>query len=66
MSEGTRNILKLIGVILLIYVGYKLVLIATHMVLSLLIPVAILGGIGYVIYRAAGGKPLMGGRKTLP
>ena len=66
MSEGTKNILKLIGVLLAVFIAYKLVLIVTGMILKLLIPVAILGGVVYVIYRASGGKSLMGGRRTLP
>ena len=66
MSEGTKNILKLIGVLLAVFIAYKLVLIVTGMILKLLIPVAILGGVVYVIYRASGGKSLMGGRRTRP
>lgn len=66
MSEGTKNILKLIGIVIACFVAYRLVMIVTGMLLKLLIPVAILGGVVYLIYRASGGKSLMGGRRTLP
>lgn len=66
MSEGTKNILKLIGVILAVIVAYKLLMFVVGKILAIAIPVAILGGVVYVIYRASGGKPLMGGRRTLP
>ncbi len=66
MSEGTKNVLKLIGVILAVIVAYKLLMFVVGKILAIAIPVAILGGVVYVIYRASGGKPLMGGRRTLP
>jgi predicted RND superfamily exporter protein len=66
MSEGTKNILKLIGVLIACYIGYRIVIYALHLALNIAIPVLIVGGIGYAIYRATGGKALMGGRKTLP
>ena len=66
MSEGTKNFLKLVGVVIACFIGYKLVMWALHMALSIAIPVAIVAAIGYGIYRMTGGKALMGGRKTLP
>lgn len=66
MSEGTKNVLKLIGVILAVIVAYKLLMFVVGKILAIAIPVAIFGGVVYVIYRASGGKPLMGGRRTLP
>lgn len=66
MSEGTKNVLKLIGVILAVIVAYKLLMFVVGKILAIAIPVALLGGVVYVIYRASGGKPLMGGRRTLP
>ena len=66
MSEGTKNILKLIGVVIACIIGYKLVMWALSMAISIAVPVLIIGGIAYGIYRFSGGKALMGGRKTLP
>ncbi len=66
MSESTKTILKFIGYALLIYFGYKIVVATTILILKLLVPIAIVGGVGYLIYRSSGGKALTGGRKTLP
>ena len=66
MSEGTKNILKLLGVLIACYIGYRIVSYVAIMALKIAIPVLIVGGVGYAIYRASGGKALMGGRKTLP
>jgi hypothetical protein len=66
MSEGTKNIIKLIGVIIACYIGYRIVSTVVHFALGIAIPVVIVAGIGYAIYRFSGGKALMGGRKTLP
>jgi hypothetical protein len=66
MSEGTKNILKLIGVLIACYIGYQIVTYVAVLALKIAIPVLIVGGVGYMIYRASGGRALMGGRKTLP
>jgi len=66
MSEGTKNIFKLIGVVIALFVAYKIVMWATFALIKIAIPVLIVGGIVYVIYRASGGKALTGGRRTLP
>ncbi len=66
MSEGTKNVLKLIGVLVAAYIAYHLLIYLVGKILAIAIPVAILGGVVYVVYRASGGKPLMGGRRTLP
>ena len=66
MSDGTKNIFKLIGVLIAVFLGYKIVMWALHLAISIFIPIAIIGAIGYGVYRFSGGKALMGGRKTLP
>ena len=66
MSEGTKNFLKLFGVLIALFIAYKIAMVVFHLALTVAVPVLIIGGIGYGIYRYSGGKPLMGGRKTLP
>ncbi|HLO97061.1 MAG TPA: hypothetical protein VK171_00585 [Fimbriimonas sp.] len=66
MSDATKNVLKLIGVLLLIYIGYRLVMTVALLALKVAIPLAIVGAIGYVVYTAATGKSLLGGKRTLP
>ncbi len=66
MSEGTKNILKLFGVVIALIIAYKIAMVVFHFALSVAIPILIVGGIAYGVYRYSGGKPLMGGRKTLP
>jgi hypothetical protein len=66
MNSTTRNILNIAGVILGIWIALKIVSFVTVLLFKIAIPVLILGGIGYAIYRTNGGRALMGGRKTLP
>lgn len=66
MSEGTKNILKLVGVVIALFLAYKLVMVVTGMLLKIVVPILIVGGVVYGVYRLSGGKALMGGRKTLP
>jgi predicted RND superfamily exporter protein len=66
MSNGNLNIWKIIGILILCFIGYKIVVGAVALAIKLAVPVLIVGGIGYMIYRSSTGKPLLGGRKTLP
>jgi hypothetical protein len=66
MSDGMKNFLKLIGVIIALFIVYRLLVLVVHLAISVAIPVLVIGGIGYAIYRYNGGRALMGGKKTLP
>ena len=66
MSDGTKNILKLVGVIIALFIVYKLLIMVVHLAISVAVPVLVIGGIGYAIYHYSGGRALMGGKKTLP
>ena len=66
MSDGTKNILKLVGVIIALFIVYKLLIMVVHLAISVAVPVLIVGGIAYAIYHYSGGRALMGGKKTLP
>lgn len=67
MNNNGWNIWKILGILLLCYLGYHAVMWATALVLKVAIPVLIIGGVVYVVYRASGGKALMGGgRRSLP
>lgn len=66
MSETTKTVLKVIGVIVLGYIALKIVLALAIKALFFALPFVIIGAIGYVIYTAATGKSLLGGKRTLP
>lgn len=66
MSDTTKNILKLIGVVIALFVAYKLVMYGVALLLKVAIPVLIIGAVVYGVYRMSGGKALTGGRRTLP
>jgi uncharacterized membrane protein len=67
MSDTTKNIWKLIGVVIALVIAYKLVMYSLGLLLKVAIPVLIVGGIVYGVYRLSGGKALTGsGRRTLP
>jgi len=55
----------LVGVVVL-YVAYKLVVGLIAGILSLVMPLLVIGGIGYVLYLVIGKKALGGGRRILP
>lgn len=57
---------KIVLTIIALYLGYRVGVWALGQVLGLIVPVAVLGGIVYLVYRVTGGKALGGGRKTLP
>lgn len=57
---------RLIGLIFLVVVGGYLAIKLIGWLLGFLLPVAVIGGLGYVAYRAFGRKALGGGRRTLP
>lgn len=66
MNNNGWNIWKILGVLLACYLGYRVVIWATALAVKVVVPVILVGGIVYVVYRASSGKALMGGRKTLP
>ena len=66
MSDGTKNFFKLVGVIIALFIVYRLLVMVVHLAFAIAIPVLVVGGIGYAVYRYSGGKALMGGKKTLP
>jgi hypothetical protein len=66
MSESTRTALKILGMLIVGYIAWKIVVALTFMALKIAVPVLVLGGIAYVVYQASNGKSLTGGRKTLP
>jgi hypothetical protein len=66
MSDNTKNILRVIGMIILAWIAWRVVVGITLLALKIAVPVLIIAGIGYAIYRANGGKSLTGGRRTLP
>jgi hypothetical protein len=66
MSDNTLTALKILGIVILGLVAWKVVVGVTALVFKLAVPVLVIGGILYVVYRATGGKALGGGRRTLP
>ncbi len=67
MSQSAKTILGLVFGLIAVVVVYKLLVGLVSALLGLLIPLAILGGIGYLVY-ALVWKPnsLPGGRRFLP
>jgi hypothetical protein len=62
------NLNPVISIILWIVGGiiaYKVLIGLLGFVMNAIVPIAVLAGIGYVLYRANGGRALMGGKKTL-
>ena len=45
---------------------WKILVAPVLFIAKLLLPLAIVGGVVYLIYRGTGGKALGGGRRTLP
>jgi hypothetical protein len=66
MSDSNRNLLKIVGMIIAAILVWKIVVAPILFIAKLLLPLAIVGGVVYLIYRGTGGKALGGGRRTLP
>ena len=66
MTGTTKLVLMILAGIVGIYIVSKLVLGLISTVLSLVLPLAVVLGIGYVIYLAIDRKALGGSRRYLP
>ncbi len=66
MSDSFRFWMMLLVGVVVLYVAYKLVIGLISGLLSLIMPIAIIGGIGYVLYLVISKKALGGGRGILP
>lgn len=64
--SALKNILILVALLFGGWVAYKILISLVGAILGLVIPVAVIAGIGYVIYLATSRKSLGGGRRTLP
>ena len=67
MSQTTKTILAIIAIFIGVVLVYNVVTMLVATVLKLLIPLAILGGVGYVVYSLVWkNNALNGGRRFLP
>lgn len=67
MSGTTRLILLILGVVFGTFIVYKLAAFLFFKILGLLLPLAIIAGIGAALYYTVGKRALGGsGRKSLP
>ena len=66
MSDSNKNLFKIVGMIIAGILIWKIVVAPILFIVKLLLPIAIVGGVVYLIYRSTGGKALGGGRRTLP
>jgi len=67
MSGSLKLGLTIILVVVALGIAVKLLAFAVHLVFSIVIPVAVLAGIGYVLYSIYGRKSIGGGgRRYLP
>ncbi len=66
MSGNTRFALTLFGVVIAGWVVWQLVTTILHTLLSLLVPIVIVGGIATALYLVISRKALGGGRRILP
>ena len=65
MNDSTKTVVNVVGTLVVLYIAWKLFLFTVGIV-KFLIPLALIGGVVYVVYRASGSKALGGGRRTLP
>ena len=63
MSNPLKTVITVFAAIILGYFAIKIVLGLVVGLLSLLLPVAIIGAIGYVVINSVSGKPMLGGRR---
>jgi uncharacterized membrane protein HdeD (DUF308 family) len=66
MSGSWKLALTLFAVVVIGFFAIKIVISTTLALVSLLLPLAIVGGVAYLLYSMISRKPLGGGRRTLP
>lgn len=69
MSDSVKKVLlAVVGILLALWVVKAVVGFALHLLFAYVLPIAVVGAIGYGIYYFAfgGRKALGGGRRTLP
>lgn len=66
MSSSFRFWMMLFGGVVVLYVAYHLLIHLIGAIISLVVPLAVIGGIGYVVYLMINRKALGGGRRILP
>jgi hypothetical protein len=67
MSQTAKTVLAFVAILIGLVLVYKVVTTIVAGILALLIPVAILAGIGYVVYALVWkNNSLTGGRRFLP
>ena len=66
MTGTVKLVLMILAAVVGIAIVYRLVMGLISTVLSLIVPLAIVLGVGYVIYLAIDKKALGGGRRYLP
>lgn len=66
MSDGISFWWKILIAVVAAYLGYHLLIYMVHTILGLLIPLALIAGIGYVAYILVSRKAIGGGRRILP
>ena len=66
MSGSIRLAVVMLVSVFAAYFVFKLILAPMFHLLSLLIPIVIIGGVAYVLYGVISRKSLTGGRRLLP
>ena len=66
MSGSIRLAVVLMVSVFAAYFLFKLILVPIFHLLSLLVPIVIIGGVAYVLYMVFSRKSLTGGRRLLP
>jgi hypothetical protein len=67
MSQTAKTVLAFVAILIGLVLVYKVVTTIVSTILALLIPIAILGGVGYVVYALVWkNNSLTGGRRFLP
>lgn len=67
MSQSVKTFLAVIAILIGLVIVYKVVTTVVSALLGLLIPLAILGGVGFIVYSLVWkNSSLPGGRRYLP
>ncbi len=66
MSDGAQFFVKVLLIVIGLYIAYKIVVVTLAALINLVMPLLIVGAIGYVAYLIISRKALGGGRRTLP
>jgi hypothetical protein len=66
MSGSVRLALYILAGVVAVYVALKMLTAVLGMLMGILIPLAIIGGVGLVVYTVVSRKPLGGRRRYLP